>query len=87
MLEDIRIVETFAPDLSLQLNRIKCEVICPDFLTAKALLEEMPEMKILDPEDVVLLDTLVGGMEAVDSTIRSKIENLKLLGNRLQLPH
>ena len=87
VLEDFKMVETFAKDLGLQLNCTKSELICSNSSVLEVMAREVPGLQERDPDSAELLDSPIGGIEAINTTIRAKIGKLQLLGDRLCLLH
>ena len=80
-------VETFAKDLGLQLNCTKSELICSKSSVLEVMVREVPGLQERDPDSAELLDSPIGGIEAINTTIKAKIGKLQLLGDRLCLLH
>ena len=84
VLRDFRLVEEEAASLGLQLNRGKTEVVTVTMSeVCDTMLCEAPGLHIVDCSTTTLLGSPVGSAEGVDNMLMSKVEVLKLMGERL----
>ena len=84
VLHDLQTVERKAGDLGLHLNHSKSEIICVDDSTSRAMLQAYPDLCVVSPEQATLLGSAIGGQAGVDSSIRTKIKALEVMGSRLR---
>ena len=83
VLNDLKLVEEEAASLGLHLNRSKSELVCDDADICDAMLREAPGLRVVSCSQATLLGSPVGSTECVDSAIQSKVEVLRLMGERL----
>ena len=82
---DLALIETQAPLLGLILNQAKSEVICANKDTISSILTSFPTLHPSDPRHAILLGSPIGGIEAIEDTIKAKVADLQRLGERLPL--
>ena len=87
VLWDLDLVERMAPDLGLQLNRSKSELICNDQSISEAMFLEALRLHLLSRDVADILGSPVGNVEHISDVIQGKIQQLWLLGDRLRLLH
>ena len=87
VLGDLDLVERMAPDLGLQLNRSKSELICDDQSVSEAMLLEAPGLHLLSRDVADILGSPIGNIDHVSDVIQEKSQQLRLLGDRLRLLH
>ena len=80
---DLALIESQAPLLGLILNQAKSEVICANKDTMSSILTSFPTLNPFDPRH--LLGSPIGGIEAIEDTIKAKVADLQRLGERLPL--
>lgn len=83
VLHDLHVIKD-ARDLGLMLNHAKCELVCRDVTARHHLVVALPGVKIVDPDNVSLLGSPLGGVPSIDKALEEKIQALKLMGSRLQ---
>ena len=87
--EDFETIKSASTSLGLEVNPGKCELMVVDQLSQEntALLtkfcSENPEMRLIGNEDLTLLGSPVLP-ETIEKVLRSKLESLKLMANRLE---
>ena len=81
---DFKLVEE-AASLGLQLNRSKTEVVCDNVKVCDAMLCEAPGLRIVNCSVATLLSSPVCSAECIDNMLMSKVEVLRLMGERLGL--
>ena len=87
--EDFETIKSASSSLGLEVNPGKCELMVVDQLSQEdtALLakfcSENPEMRLIGNEDLTLLGSPVLP-ETIEKVLRSKLESLKLMANRLE---
>ena len=84
ILSDLLLVEEETPDLGLQLNRSKSELLCKDSTTWDQMLKVAPGLQVIDMDQAKILEDPVGSTKSVDNVIE-EIRLLRLLGERLCL--
>ena len=77
-------IEDGAQNLFLELNHSKSKLFCVDDSAKESILSSFPLLKVIDPEDAILLGSPIGSREAGDNAIKKKINNLKLLKERIK---
>ena len=82
---DLAFIESKAQLLGLVLNHTKSEVICVDKDVESSILSAFPTLHPTDPSHAVLLGSPIGGMEATEDILSTKITDLQRLGERLLL--
>ena len=82
---DLQYLEQASPGIGLSLNHCKSEIICIDESTKVDMLALSPSLRITDPNSASLLGTPIGGIQAINDVLSSKIENLRILGDRLSV--
>ena len=87
VLEDLQLVERLAPDLGLQLNCSKTELVCDAPASREAMLHDVPGLQVLRRDMADILGSPIGGVEHIRDAIQEKIEKLQLMGDRLRLLH
>ena len=87
VLEDLRMVKSFALELGLQLNRNKSELMCEDVTTREAMLVEAPCLRVVSCDGANLLGSPLGSVEGIGIAIQRKSDQLRLMGDRLHLLH
>ena len=87
IVEDLHGLEGTANALGLHFNQSKSEIICTDIDTRQSMLSFFLALHPVDPPNATLLGSPIGNIHSIDSAITTKIESLKMLGNRLQLLH
>ena len=83
VLQDLKLVEDEAASLGLQLNRSKTELICDDADVCDAMLCEAPGLRVVSCSQATLLGSPIGSAVCVNNSIKSKVEVLRLMGERL----
>ena len=83
VLNDLKLVEEEVASLGLHLNRSKSELVCDDADICDAMLREAPGLHVVSCSQGTLLGSPVSSTECVDSAIQSKVEVLRLMGERL----
>ena len=81
---DLLMVEEKAALLGLQLNRAKTELVCDDANTRDSMLSVVSELRAVCCGEASLLGTPIGGAELIDNTITSKIQKLRLMGDKFR---
>ena len=71
-------VERVGEEIGLKLNEEKTEVICRSQEARESLLSSLPETK-----DTTQLGSPIGGVSAISTTLRDKVDALKIMGGRL----
>ena len=86
VLHDFKIFEWEAVDLGLLLNQHKSEIICEARSTREYILSSIPGSgaSFIASSDACLLDSPIGDIESVSSSIAEKIRLLGVIGERLQ---
>ena len=87
VLSDLQCLEQAASNLGLCLNKSKCELISYDQSIISDMLSSCPGLICIDPADASLLGSPIGGQSSIDSVLRSKIDSLQTLGDRLTILH
>ena len=82
---DLAFIESKAQLLGLVLNHTKSEVICVDKDVESSILSAFPTLHPTEPSHAVLLGSPIGGMEATEDILSTKITDLQRLGERLLL--
>ena len=77
---DLALIESQAPLLGLILNQSKSEVICANKDTISSILTSFPTLHPSDPRHAILLRSPIGGIEAIEDTIKAKVADLQRLG-------
>ena len=72
-----------AAKLGLKLNHSKSEIISSDASALAAMIEVVPDLCPVTPENAHLLGSPIGGEEGIDGSIGEKITALETMGNRL----
>ena len=80
----LRIVEYEAGLASLELNHAKTELVCDDVVTCNAVLSAFSDFKQICCNCATLLGTPLGSVGLIDSILMSKVDKLKIIGERLQ---
>ena len=86
VLEDLQLVECLAPELGLQLNHKKTEVI-GQAQAVEEVLFSAPDLQVVPMEEAELLGSPIGEVKSIDKALAQKLEALKTMGNRLQHLH
>ena len=81
---DLSYLERAASSINLFLNHNKSEVICVEDSTKTDMLSCYPSLRPTEPTHATLLGSPIGGMESITDVWESKIEQLKILGSRLE---
>jgi hypothetical protein len=81
---DLLMVEEKAALLGLQLNRTKTELVCDDANTRDSMLSVVSELRAVCCSEASLLGTPIGSAELIDNTITSKIQKLRLMGDKFR---
>ena len=84
IIRDLRIVEYEAGLASLELNHAKTELVCDDVVTCNAVLSAFSDFKQICCNCATLLGTPLGSVGLIDSILMSKVDKLKIIGERLQ---
>ena len=84
---NLLLLESTTAEINLFLNPLKCKVSYEDNPTRAAFLSSIPSAKPIYPSQVTLIGSPIGSMACVDTAIISKVEQLKILGERLKLLH
>ena len=82
--QDFRLVEDKASKLGIVLNHSKSEVITKDDDTRHAFLQDLPDLCIVCHNQATLLGSPIGGLESINTILRSKLKSLGILGHKLQ---
>ena len=77
------VVEKVGQEIGLQLNKEKTEVICCSQEARESVLSSLPGGLVVKNEEATLLDSPIGGVSAISSTLREKVDALKIMGRRL----
>ena len=87
ILHDFKLVEEEGASLGLQLNRSKTEVVCDNVKVCEAMLHvcEAPRLGVVNCSMVPLLGSPVSSAECDENMLLSKVEVLRLMGERLGL--
>ena len=80
---DLRVVEKVGQEIGLQLNEEKTEVICCSQEARESMLSSLPGALVVENEEATLLGSPIGGVSAISTTIREKVDVLKIMGGRL----
>ena len=80
-------VESFALELGLQLNRNKSELMCEDVATKEAMLVESPALRMVSCDGADLLCSPIGSVEGIGIAIQRKSDQLRLMGDRFHILH
>ena len=83
VLHDLQTMTEEAAKLGLQLNHSKFEIISSDASALAAMIEVVPDLCPVTPENAHLLGSPIGGEEGIDGSIGEKITALETMGNRL----
>ena len=67
------------------LNQAKSEAICADKSTISSILSSFPNLHLTEPSQTALLGSPIGGIEAIEAAITSKVDDLQRMGERLVL--
>ena len=86
VLEDLQLVECLAPELGLQLNHKKTEVI-GQAQAVEEVLFSAPDLQVVPMEEAELLRSPIGEVKSIDKALAQKLEALKTMGNKLQHLH
>ena len=87
VLWDLDLVERMAPDLGLQLNHSRSELICDDQSVSEAMLLEVPGLHLLNRNVTDILGSPIENVEQISDIIQGKSQQFWLLGDRLCLLH
>ena len=85
ILHDLRLVESMALDVGLELNCHKSELTRDDQASREAMLVEVPNQHLVSGGCANLLGSPSGVLESIDKVLREKAIQLQLMGGRL--PH
>jgi hypothetical protein len=86
--DDLLQLQCAAEEINLSLNLSKCEVICKEGIIQSSILSSFPTVKCVNPSEATLLGSPIGSSAAcVDAAIQAKIDDLKVMGRRLELLH
>ena len=85
VLADLRLIEFEASKLGLELNHSKSEVITDQPSVQEAMLSEVPGLRTVSCSQATLLGSPIGDIECINTCILSKVDLLKVMGERLSL--
>ena len=85
VLADLRMIELEASKLGLELNHSKSELICDQPSVREAMLSEVPGLRTISCSQATLLGSLISDIECINTYILTKIDLLKVMGERLGL--
>ena len=80
---DLRVVEKVGQEIGLQLNEEKTEVICCCQEARESVLSSLPGALVVENEEATLLGSPIGGVSAISTALREKVDALKIMGGRL----
>lgn len=80
---DLQVVEKVGQEIGLQLNEEKTEVICCSQEARESVLSSLPGVLVVENEEATLLGSPIGGVSAISTTLREKVDALKIMGGRL----
>jgi hypothetical protein len=84
---DLANIKDAAKRINLELNCSKSEMICIDDKTQSSMLESSPTIIVVKPSNATLLGSPIGDVPSINTILQSKIDQLQLLGSRLQHLH
>ena len=84
VLQDLHDIEKQAEEIGLHLNKSKSEVICKSSATSTMWKARVPDIQLTPPERATLLGFSLGYIESLDQAMSEKIEQLKVMGNRVK---
>ena len=84
VLQDLHDIEKQAEENGLHLNKSKSEVICKSSATSTMWKARVSDIQLTPPEGATLLGSSLGHIESQDQAMSEKIEQLKVMGNRLK---
>ena len=85
VLTDLRMIELEAFKLGLELNHSKSELICDQPSVRETMLSEVPGLHTISCSQATLLGSPIGDVECINTCILTKIDLLKVMGERLGL--
>ena len=80
VLQDLALVEQLGSKLGLKLNCQKSELFCSNDDARAAILSSLHGAKVINLSDASLLGSPIGSVHSIDSSLREKIELLKVHG-------
>ena len=83
VLHDLQTMTEEAAKLGLQLNHSRSTIISSDASALAAMIEVVPDLCPVTPENAHLLGSPIAGEEGIDGSIGEKITALETMGNRL----
>ena len=84
VLQDLHDIKKQAEEIGLHLNKSKSEVISKSSATSTMWKARVPDIQLTPPERATLLGSSLGHIESLDQAMSEKIEQLKVMGNRLK---
>ena len=87
VMKDLQCLEVAANDPGLILNHSKTEIVCRDPSTVNIFWSLSPHFRWVEPSNACLLGSPIGDLSSIDSTLLSKLDALKTMGERLSLLH
>ena len=81
--EDLSFLECHSPQLGLTLNQSKSEIIGKHRDPVDEMLSDFPSLCCTDPDEAVVLGSPIGSTQSIDTVLQAKIDNLRLMGDRL----
>ena len=85
VISDLKVLEERARHIGLVLNHSKSECICKDPSTRDQFLAEFPSVCNTIPEEATLLGSPIGGLVSINNALETKISDLEILGERLEI--
>ena len=82
VVRDLRLVESAADQLGLELNKAKSEVISKDSTSLNEFLSAAPGFPVITPAQATLLGSPIG--DSIDDCISTKVSALKVMESRIQ---
>ena len=85
VISDLYTIEEAAEQLGLSLNHSKSESVCSDPMVKREMLSVSTDFHSVDPADACLLGAPLGEMDSINVALKQKSDELKLMGERLQV--
>ena len=80
---DLQVVEKVGEEIGLKLNEEKTEVICRSQEARESLLFSLPGASVVETKEATPLGSPIGGVSTIFTTLRDKVDALKIMGGRL----
>ena len=82
---DLEVIEREGAKIGLHLNKGKSEIICASAKVQDSVVHHLPGAKIVDPSKATILGSPIGDASSVSDALTIKVNQLKKMGERLQL--